>query len=331
MRRARYLASHTGDMSNTHAHRVGIIGLGTVGRRFVDLFTADDRFDLVACWDASDTARGACEAPVVADADQVIAAADLVYIAVPPAAHGDYVRRCVAAGRAMLCEKPLGVDVADSRELTALVDSSGLAAAVNFVHGSAPAAVELGRRLANGDAGDVTVADLRVHMPLWPRAWQAEATWLGAAAEGGWTREIGSHFVFCARRVLGGATLVAATVRRPDPTRAEDLVHARLDCAGVPMLITGTSGGAGPEIVEFIVRGTQRSFRIVDWYRLEVTNDDDVWTPVDLPAEPTPAVAAYRAQLDQIAAMLDGAAHTLPTFADALAVQEIVEGILSAG
>jgi len=315
----------------TPTHRVGIIGLGTVGRRFVDLFNADNRFDLVACWDASDAARAATDAPVVDDADAVISASDLVYIAVPPAAHGDYVRRCVDAGRAILCEKPLGVDVDDSRDLVALVDGSGLATAINFVHGSAPSAVELGRRVAAGELGQVTVADLRVHMPLWPRAWQADATWLGAAAEGGWTREIGSHFVFCARHVLGGASLVDATVRRPHPDVAEDLVHARLDCAGVPMLITGTSGGAGPEIVEFIVRGTERSFRIVDWYRLEVTNDDGSWTSVELPADPTPAVAAYRAQLDQIAAMLNGHDHTLPSFADALAVQEIVEGILSRG
>ena len=38
--------------------------------------------------------------------------------------------------------------------------------------------------------------------------------------------------------------------------------------------------------------------------------------------------AAYTAQLDQLALMMDGVEHSLATFAESLAVQELVEELL---
>ena len=43
----------------------------------------------------------------------------------------------------------------------------------------------------------------------------------------------------------------------------------------------------------------------------------------------TLAADAYTAQLDALSSMLDGAPTTIPTFAEAFAVQEVVEAILS--
>ena len=313
-------------------HRVGIIGLGTVGTRFVEQFTAHAAFTVAATWDASDEARArtAPNAPVVATPEAVIAASDLVYIAVPPAAHAEYVRATLAAGRAVFCEKPLGIDVAESRAIVAEVEASGLPAAVNFVFGSAPAAVELVRLAADGSLGDLRQVELDLHFSQWPRAWQAGATWLAGRAEGGWMREVTSHFVFLAGRAVGVPSLGTAIVQRPAPDLAEDLTlaHLRLGSGDVPMAIAGSSGGAGPDVIEFRVRGTATAVRIVDWYRLEIT-DGEGWTTVALPEQPTPALAAYRAQVDGLAALLEGRPHTLPTFGEALAVQEAIEAVLA--
>lgn len=313
-------------------HRVGIIGLGTVGTRFVDQFTAHPDFTVAATWDASAEARARTvpHAPVVDDPAAVIAASDLVYIAVPPAAHAEYVRATLAAGRAVFCEKPLGIDVAESRAIVAEVEASGVPAAVNFVFGSAPAAVELVRLAAGGDLGDLRQVELDLHFSQWPRAWQATATWLAGRGEGGWIREVASHFVFLAGRAVGVPTLGTAIVQRPTPDLAEDLTlaHLRLGAGDTPMAIAGSSGGAGPDVIEFRVRGASAAARIVDWYRLEISNGDG-WAPVTLPDQPTPALAAYRAQVDGLAALLDGRPHTLPTFGEALAVQEAIEAILA--
>ena len=66
-----------------------------------------------------------------------------------------------------------------------------------------------------------------------------------------------------------------------------------------------------------------------DWYRLEILDAD---SPAGRPAPGLPAdlrTAAYQRQLDQLHALLAGAPHTLPSFAEALAVQRGVEAILT--
>lgn len=308
-------------------HRVGIIGLGTVGARFVDQFNQHPSFEVVAGWDQSDAACAAFRdrITVVEDASEVIDAADLVYIAVPPAAHAKYVRMAVQARTAIFCEKPLGTDIDDSARIVELVEGSGLPAAVNFVHGSAPASVEMGRLLAEHD--DIESAHLRLHFPEWPRAWQAAATWLGGSAEGGWTREVGSHYLFCARRMLGPLTVMMSHVRRANDATAEDLVTAAIDAGDIPLAFTGSSGSAGREVNEFMVRTVSRSYRIVDWYRLEATDEHGEWATIDLGDGPTPNLTAYRAQVDQLASLLEGRPHHLPTFAEAFDVQQAVERI----
>ncbi|MEZ5225239.1 MAG: hypothetical protein R2710_00790 [Acidimicrobiales bacterium] len=72
------------------------------------------------------------------------------------------------------------------------------------------------------------------------------------------------------------------------------------------------------------MRGRSRSLRVLDWYRLQAT-DGGEWA--DLLGDDRLALgtSAYHSQLDQLARMLDGESHTLANFAEALAVQELVE------
>jgi hypothetical protein len=96
--------------------------------------------------------------------------------------------------------------------------------------------------------------------------------------------------------------------------------------------------------VECTVHGTQKSLRLRNWYSLEYcthpdsadpdsagpdsAGQDSGWLAVAETNDPNPALAAYRAQLDQLKLMLDGRPHHLATFAEALGVQNCVEEIL---
>ena len=320
-------------------HSVGIIGLGTVGARFVEQFGQHQRFTVSSAWDASPAARDrfASEIPVMDSAEEVLAACDVVYIAVPPAAHGTYVRMAVDAGVSIFCEKPLGVDVADSTELAALIAGTTRGSGINFVYASAPAATTLASLIAAGEAGEITRIETRLQVPEWPRSWQRNAAWLAGAAEGGWLREVGSHYLFLAHRLTQHLSSDPMTVQRAQVQRrsveiSEHRVIAELRAGSTEILLTGASGDAGPELVEFTVFGTERSFRIREWYRLETCSvDQSEWTPVTLPDQPSPALAAYRAQLDQLDLMAEGASHTLATFDEALTIQKVVEQILQTG
>ena len=264
-------------------------------------------------------------------ADDVIAAADAVYIAVPPLFHREYVEACIGANTAIFCEKPLGIDVEESRALVDAVERSGLAAGVNFVFSAAPSATQLEIAVTAGELGEIVRAELRLHFAQWPRAWHAKADWLTRRDQGGWIREVVSHFLFVTARILGPLELGAAVVTfpdGPDGVRCETDAIARLDAAGTPLALIGTSGGAGPDIVDLTVRGTDRSLRIWDWYRLQDSAGGD-W--VDRLGDDRTALAAdaYTAQLDELSLMLDHSPNRIATFTEALAVQELVEAMLT--
>jgi len=312
---------------------VAIIGLGTVGRRFVEQFQNHEGFELVGGFDVTESARQAAHSDfgieVTDQAADLIAdpAVDVVYIATPPLFHEQYVDMTQAAGKAIFCEKPLGVDNADTLAMVERVGADR--AAVNFVFGAAPSAVEMVRQVSGGACGQVLSADLRLHFCRWPRDWQAAATWLRDRDQGGWVREVVSHYVFLIHRLFGPAAIVHSHVDYPSDGTSEQGLSAVLNCNGTTVRLTGTSDSSGADEVEFTVRGSDRSFRLTNWYQLTSAAGDDPWEPV-LPDDAIAPPAAYAAQLGQVAAMVQGDTNTLSTFAEAYAVQELVEELLSA-
>src|SRR6266851_3362684 len=59
---------------------------------------------------------------------------DIVHVCTPNAAHSGLVRLALAAGKHVICEKPLSTDADDAAELVALAAASGLVTAVPFVY-----------------------------------------------------------------------------------------------------------------------------------------------------------------------------------------------------
>ncbi|MEK7992991.1 MAG: Gfo/Idh/MocA family oxidoreductase, partial [Planctomycetota bacterium] len=50
---------------------------------------------------------------------------DVIYIATPAGVHAEQVRACAQAGKHVLCEKPLGMTVAEAEEMIALCREKG--------------------------------------------------------------------------------------------------------------------------------------------------------------------------------------------------------------
>jgi len=321
---------------STTRHGVAIIGLGTVGRRFIEQFANHQGFDLVGGFDVDPNVVATATADFgltgFDDSSSLIndPGVDVVYIATPPLFHETYVDQTMAAGHAIFCEKPLGVDNADTKAMVERVEASGSHSAVNFVFGAAPSATELVRQVGARACGEVTGADLRLHFCRWPRDWQAGAGWLRDRDQGGWVREVVSHYVFLMHRLFGPGKIQLVHVGYPDDGTSEQSLHAVLDCGGTTVRLTGTSDSAGADEVEFTVRGTERSFRLTNWYQLASAASDGPWKPV-LSAEAVSGPAAYASQLGQVAAMVDGKDNSLATFAESFAVQELVEALLEQG
>ena len=318
------------------AHKVAIIGLGVIGQRMLTNMPGQGRLEIIGGWDLDPQVCAAAKEKfpwlTIADSAAALiesAETDVVYIGVPPLAHRDYALAAIAAGKAVFCEKPLGVDMAESRELTERMEASGLKQAVNFVFGAARGAEMLKAAVDSGDTGDVAGVDIRLHFAKWPRGWQENAAWLGRREQGGFVREVLSHYLFLTERLFGPAALVSGSVAYPEAPEgaAETHVLAQFDCDGVPVTFAGTVGGAGPDLVEYTVWGARTSYRLSDWYRL-MTSDGGDWRDA-IAGIDNLALDSYMLQLDALAAMLDGKPHTLPDFRAALSVQERIEELLA--
>lgn len=309
---------------------IAIIGLGTVGMRYVEQYQAHEGFNLIGGFDVS---TSACDAAadrfglaIFDSAEELITAADVVYVAVPPLYHRQYVDLTIDAGKALLCEKPLGVDDAESQAMVARVADTDSRAAVNFVFGAAPSASKLVADVAlSGDT--IHGIDLRVHFEQWPRAWQTGAAWLRDRDQGGWAREVISHYVFLLLRLCGEVTVESCTAMFPADGSSEQRLNAVLRAGAVQVHITGSSDSAGADEVEFTVRGQRNSWRLTNWYEYSTAERGGPWTPGLSPQESS-GPAAYGAQLDQVASLVSGQEQTLATFAEALQVQRIVEAML---
>jgi predicted dehydrogenase len=171
--------------------------------------------------------------------------------------------------------------------------------------------------------------EIEVAFPTWPRGWQqAAASWLAKRAEGGFTREVVSHFLFLTRRQLGPLKLLEAHVTYPPGDGAESAITARLSAGGVPVTLKGSVGTTTKD--DHNTWTLNGAIRLRDWSFAETLGADGTWAqaPDALPNEKMRPMV-LKGQLAQVAAMTRGEAHRLATLREALEVQEIVEAILS--
>ncbi len=319
----------------SESFHVGLIGLGVMGQRMLARLAAHARLRATWVWDADPAALARTLAAYpqlqpAASAEALIAAPSLhtLYIATPPAPHMALSNRAFDAGLAVFCEKPLTVDFDAARRTIARIDAEGHRAAVNFSLASSPGLAAL-RAAAQGGIGQLQAVQIELAFARWPRPWQAAAgAWLAERAEGGFSREVLSHFIFVLQRVLGTAQVLQSVPDYPaDGRSAERALAATLQAGGVPVQVLAAVAGAVDDFNRFTLQGSTGAVELRDWFGLQQRQGDGPW-------QPQGDAAAMRQrgqadQLDQWVALIEGRAHSLPGFAEALAVQQTIEALLA--
>jgi predicted dehydrogenase len=319
---------------------IGIVGLGVMGQRMLERIEAHPRLRAAGVWDADVAALGRTLAARPAlraadNAEQLIATPGLhgLYIATPPAAHLALSEAAFDVGLAVLCEKPLTVDFEAARRCIERIGREGLRAAVNFSLASSPGLQALQQACGAGahGLGRLQQVDIELAFTAWPRPWQAAAgPWLAQRVEGGFAREVLSHFIFVLQRVLGPASVLASTVDYPgDGLGAETALQARLLAGGVPVSIDGRVDAALAPADHNRMRwqGSDGAIELREWFGLSRRRGGQDWVAVGDAA--AMRAAGQAAQLEQWVALIEGRAHALPGFAEALAVQQTIEDLLT--
>lgn len=309
--------------------RLGIIGLGAMGSEM--LAVAADHADVTVVL-AADPGEPALERARIAHPDIALSSdpaevlshddIDAVYIAAPPVTHAAYAITAMKSGKAVFCEKPLAVDLTEGEEMVAVAEATGAVNALNYTFSDRRAAVEVVRAVHAGEAGDVLGVDIEFLFPEWPRAFQKDARWVAGRQQGGFLREVGSHFVFLTDRVLGPLTPVHTEVSYGDD--GENSAIGIFSANGVTVRLSGNVA-AGPETYQWTLYGSQRSYRITGFGALSI-GDANGWQPVELPG-PNGSEAT---RLAEFVGAVRGRPSTLADFAAGLRVQRAIEAFHTA-
>ncbi len=151
----------------------GVVGTGWVARDYVGPGIEASGHRVVAACDLDADAladfptapiRPGC-APVDLDALLAMDEVDAVYVATPNHAHAAPVVAAAAAGKAVLCEKPMARTLGEARELGDAVRASGVLYATAFDQRFHPAHVRLRELIGQGALGVVT--SVRIRYACW--------------------------------------------------------------------------------------------------------------------------------------------------------------------
>ncbi len=178
---------------------------------------------------------------------------DVVHVCTPNALHAEQAAAVLAAGKDVVCEKPLATSVADAEALVRAAE--GRTATVPFVYRFHPLVREARARFASGAAGRVLTVGAS-YLQDWLLA-SADDNWRVDSAQGGRSRafaDIGSHLVDLVEFVSGDrVTRLAATVRTVFAERAAHAGITTEDAAAV--VIETRSGAIGTLLVSQVAPG----------------------------------------------------------------------------
>lgn len=313
--------------------RLGVAGYGNMGGRIVRACLAYDASELVlsGVWDPYPGTMGRLAADStgarpIATFDDLLEVSDIVHIASPPRFHIAQLLEAHRRGLAVLCEKPLAVDLKEARSAVSLLEAEGARVAVNFPFPATLAVDQLESWIADGSIGTPRRVELDIAFAQWPRPQQAQATWLSGREQGGFIREVVSHFVFLAIRLFGPVSIGFAHATYPNEG-TETALYAELSAARLPLTVNARVGGTEhPDHHTFTVIGSKGGVRLTGWAVAQRQSPTGLWqdAPDTLTNEQNRPRMLART-LSETLKLARGEPHRLATLSEALAVMEIVE------
>lgn len=254
------------------ALRVGIIGAGLMGEVHARAARAAGA-DLVGI--ASRTLASAQETaaafsvPAVAGLDELLALKpDVVHVCTPNDTHAAITAQVLAAGVAVVCEKPLAATSADARALVDAAAEAGVVNAVPFVYRFHPMVREARALVQQGAIGAVLSVQAS-YLQDWMLL-QTDANWRMSDGESRAFADIGSHlcdlveFVAGDRIVrLSARSRTVYAERGGQPVHNEDIAAVLVEFASgtIGTLLVSQMAAGRKNALEFELHGSEQSVR----------------------------------------------------------------------
>jgi predicted dehydrogenase len=233
---------------------IGIVGYGMMGRAHSYAYTAAPvmrhlpvrpRLRVISGRDEAKVSQAAADygfGDWVTDWQELVRRpdVDIVDICTPPGTHAEIATAAAAAGKAVICEKPLAVNYAQALRAAETVRKAGVLNAIGFNYRRLPAVSLMKRMVDEGAVGKVR---------LWRGTWLSDEfvnpaipfDWRFDRKMGGSTiADLGSHLIDMALWMVGGVTEASAQsatfVRERADLRAGVAVPVTVDDASAALL-----------------------------------------------------------------------------------------------
>lgn len=212
------------DLQDRASVRWGVLGTARIARNHLFAAIRDAELCDLTAVASRDRAVGEAVAaefgiPRVHDSYEALLAdpdIEAVYLPLPNDLHGPWIRAAADAGKHVLCEKPLTLDVAEADAVAAYCDERGVLLMEAFMYRFHPAWAEVHRLLADGAIGRLTDLETWFAFRSRQEAWDYR---MSMDRGGGALLDVGCYAVNLTRWLLGD---------EPDAVQAS----ARLDSSG---------------------------------------------------------------------------------------------------
>jgi predicted dehydrogenase len=311
--------------------RVGIVGTGFGARVVAPVFAATPGCEVV------DVVSARADADVAALCDRLDL--DLISVHSPPFLHAAHVRRAIAGGHAVLCDKPFGRDAGEAETLLAAAEAAEVLHLLNFEFRFDPVRERLRALLTGGAIGRPehvvwTHHSSGTRVPLRPHGWLFER-----GAGGGWIGAWGSHTVDALRWMIGEVRDARAETRttirtRPDgngverPCDAEDGFSATLSFEqGASAVVDSTSAAPVSLAPRVTVTGSDGVLECVAEARITVRRGPEREEHDRPPTRGDPHLEPMRRWAVVVRDAVDAgtAPDGAPTFADGFACARVLD------
>lgn len=256
--------------------RAGIIGTGFMGAVHSHAVrAAGSTVSAVAgsSQASAEAARAGLGAQAAAATPEALIArddVDVVHVCTPNATHADLARKAIAAGKAVICEKPLATSVDDAAELTDLARQAGVTAAVPFVYRFYPAVREARDRIRAGEAGRLWLLH-GSYLQDWLAGAEA-SNWRVDSKLGGASRafgDIGVHWCDLMEFTTGHkiTRIMASTSRAYEQRETGGTLSSVATEDGATILFETDNGAAGSLVVSQVSPGRKNRL----WFSFDGT------------------------------------------------------------
>jgi predicted dehydrogenase len=191
---------------------------------------------------------------------------DAVYIATPVNRHAEHTIAAASAGRHVLCEKPMAMNVAECDAMIGACRTAGVRLGVAYYRRFYPVVARIARILASGEIGRPVIAQINAFEPFdpspgHPRHWLVRA----ADAGGGPMFDFGCHRLEVLVHLFGTVRAVSGVTARVVLQReVEDTAAATLLFEDGPMAMVAVTHAALEPQDTLDLFGTDGSVHVAD-------------------------------------------------------------------